>query len=72
MPATVNDTAAFKHAVKHYGVTNEEDFYHLHNPSFTQCNAVFKDLIKKLTENPDTNYLILYVFAGHGMNVSGQ
>ena len=30
------------------------------------------DLLKKLRANPDTNYLILYVFAGHGMNVSGQ
>ena len=28
--------------------------------------------MKKFAENPDTNYLILFVFAGHGMNASGQ
>ena len=71
LPATVEDTAAFKHAVKHYGVTDENDFYNLHDPTEKQCQAVFRDLIKKFTDNPEDNYLVLFVFAGHGMNVAG-
>ena len=72
LPATVDDTAAFKSAMNYYGITNEEDFYNLHDPTLNECNAVFRELIKKFAENPDTNYLILFVFAGHGMNASGQ
>ena len=37
LPATVEDTAAFKHAVKHYGVTDENDFYNLHDPTEKEC-----------------------------------
>ena len=33
LPSTANDTAAFKHAVKHYGVNDENDFYNLHDPT---------------------------------------
>ena len=71
LPATVDDTAAFKHAVSHYGVIDEEDFYTLHDPTEKEANHVFRDLCKKFRDNPETYYLILFVFAGHGMNVAG-
>ena len=30
------------------------------------------DIKKRLAANPETNHLIIYIAAGHGMNVDGQ
>ena len=63
---------AISNALKHYGVTNEEDFYILRNPRFAQCENTSENLRNKLEDNPDTNHLILFVITGHGMNEAGQ
>ena len=72
LPACTDDIDAFKEAMKHYGATDPEDCYVLHNANSKECNTTFRTLTQRLQKNPDTNFLILYVFAGHGMNVKGQ
>ena len=71
LPACTDDIDAFKEAMKCYGVTNPEDCYVLHNADFKTCTLTFRQIQKRLSNNKDTNFLILYVFAGHGMNVKG-
>ena len=71
LPACTDDIEAFKEAMKHYGATDPADCYHLHNADRKKCTATFNEIGKRLRENPEINHLIMYVFAGHGMNVEG-
>ena len=35
-------------------------------------NDLIKELAAKFKKEPEKNFLVIYVVAGHGMNVSGQ
>ena len=72
LPACLDNIKTFKEAMEHYGATKPEDVYNLCNESFKQCTVTLRNIQKRIQEDPETNYLILYVIAGHGMNVKGQ
>ena len=72
LPACTDDIEDFKEAMKHYGATDPADCYHLHNPSRIECTKTFGRIGIRLEKNPEVNHLIMYVFAGHGMNKYGQ
>ena len=72
LPACTEDIEAFKEAMEHYGATDPDDCYVMHNANFKECNTIFRNMQNRIKKNPDTNFLVLYVFAGHGMNVKGQ
>ena len=72
LPNCTDDIDSFREAMKHYGATDPDDCYVLHNADFKTCNAKFRDLQKRMQKNPETKFLVLYVLAGHGMNVKGQ
>ena len=72
LPACADDIDAFRDAMKYYGATDPGDSYVLHNADFKTCNATFKNIQKRLLQNPKTKFLILYACAGHGMDVKGQ
>ena len=71
LPSCTDDMDAFRDAMKHYGATDPADCYVLHNASFRECNSTFREITERISSNKDKNFLILYVFAGHGMNVKG-
>ena len=72
LPNCSDDIESFKEAMRHYGVTDPDDCYEIHDTDFKTCNLVFRKMQQRLMSNPEVNHLILYVFAGHGMNVKGQ
>ena len=72
LPACLDDVEAFKKCMEYYDLTNPENTYTLHNESFRNCNKTFINIKNRLKNDPDTNYLIFIVAAGHGMNSSGQ
>ena len=59
--------------MKLYGFDkNPEDIYVLKNENSKAFRTTFGKITRRLQKDPDTNYLILYVIAGHGMNQNGQ
>ena len=70
--ACTDDIDAFRDCMKHYGVNDPKNAYVLHNADFRTCNTTFRNIQKRLNSDKDKKFLILYVLAGHGMNVKGQ
>ena len=44
LPACMDDIDSFKEAMKHYGVTDPDDCYEMHDADFKTCNAVFRKM----------------------------
>ena len=73
LPDTEKDIEAFKDAMEHYDCTNPDDIYEIKDATnLLDVIKVMVEIKKRLKDNPDTNHLIMYVAAGHGMNESGK
>jgi hypothetical protein len=72
LPACLDDINAFKECMKYYDLTDPDNIYELHNKSFRECNKTFINIKNRLKKEPETNYIIFIVAAGHGMNSEGQ
>ena len=72
LPACLDVIEAFKKAMVYYDLTAPANTYLLHNAKQSTCMATMSTIKKRLKEDPETNYLIFFVCAGHGMNASGQ
>ena len=62
-------------AMKRYKITDmgpKNMFAMLKEPSIKQCNDTIKEIRKQMRENPSENFLIIYVLAGHGMQLEGN
>ena len=42
------------------------------DPNIEQCDDTINDIKKRLCENPDQNFFIIYVLKGRGMMSNGQ
>ena len=71
LPHCGKDIVAFKGAMERYGITNPADIYELEDPKFMQTLKTMKKIRERLKDNPEKKHLILYVAAGHGMNLRG-
>ena len=75
LPHCEDDIEAFKGAMEQYGITkatNPGNIYELKDPKNMEVMKTMAEIKKRLKANPDKKHLILYVAAGHGMNVNGQ
>ena len=57
-----------------YGVTDRgpNDLYVMQDPDQKRIRKVKKSLLTVLKNNPEAKVLIVFVLAGHGMQVSGK
>ena len=78
LPDAKKDCDDLRECLKHYGLhQDEEDFYFLDdNPSSKQIDQTMKILTKRLKEGreqkPAINYIVIFLFAGHGLLKEGE
>jgi len=72
LPDCTKDTEYFEVVQHAYNWTEEGCVYKFHNPTFDELNNAYKKIYKEISKNASTNYLIVYVFACHGMNEQGM
>ena len=72
LPECPKDIEAWREVMHFYDWNKDEDTYMLHDPSHAELIAAFKEVWNKLSKNRDTNFLIFFVFASHGMNSEGK
>ena len=72
----LKDCDTIRPVLESYGITDlgGEGKPHIMNDNgtFKKIFTVMRDLKKRFTMEPDKNFLIVFVLAGHGMQVSGQ
>ena len=65
------DIEAIKPILERYGIGNKsepENLYILNEAhAFAPVKKVIVEIRRRIRDNPDTNFLIVYVLAGHGM-----
>ena len=69
------DCKTFKNAMKEYKITDTgpEDIYNMDsNPKDDTIKETVKEIKIRLRDNPDKNFLIFYILAGHGMVMGGR
>ena len=59
-------------SLKSYGVRNENIYRHNNDATSNSMNQTYKELKKTFKKNPDKNYAVIHVYAGHGMIVGGK
>ena len=57
--------------MKRYCVIDKKNVYHLYNSDLKTCNKTLLAIMKRLKESPETNFLIIFCVAGHGLNYQG-
>ena len=68
-----DDCATIKTALDRYNVTDTCDgLYWMEDPDQMRIKQVKSSLLKKLRNNPKEKILIVFVLAGHGMQMSGK
>ena len=70
LDACKDDIDLFRDVLKRYKVKKENE-HNCHNPTRKQMDDLIKELAKKFKSEPEKNFLVIYVVAGHGMNCSG-
>ena len=76
LKAVEKDMAAFRNALKYFGLTKEymspENIVELKDiTSKMDCFKAIVGVKKRIKLTPEKNFLILWCLAGHGMNWSG-
>ena len=63
-----------KAAMANYGVTDTANGLYTieEDPELKQIMIVLRDIKIRLKNNPDRNFLIIYIMAGHGMQCVGK
>ena len=64
-----------KQALEKYGITDmgPDDMYRMiDNPKKKQKDAVIRDIKFRLLQQPNENFLIVFILAGHGMHADGK
>ena len=68
-----SDCEALRKAIKPYGVRNLENiFYHDNNATTRSTYQTLSKIRALFKENPDKNYTVIHLYAGHGMIASGR
>ena len=52
-------------------LVKSEDIIEIKNLSLKKCEKAYDQLRTRITENANTNYLVVHVFAGHGIQADG-
>ena len=72
LKAVEKDMAAFRGAMKYFGLTNPANTVELKEPERAiHCGKAVLTIKRRFAAEPDKNFLMLWVLAGHGMNWSG-
>ena len=75
LPGTEKDCRAIRKAAKKYGATDNGDgTYTLKDTEANHGNyrKIQRSILTRLRAKPEKKYLIIYCFAGHGMNENGR
>ena len=54
-----------------YQVEDENDIYRLNNPTMKELNKTLTDIALRIKRNPKENFLVVLLFAGHGILKQG-
>ena len=74
----LKDCEEMREALKRYGITDtgpigDENLYVLNdNATAAKIRKVMQNIRHRIASDPEKNYLVVYVLAGHGMIVSGK
>ena len=65
------DCDAFRKIIKRYSVKDENE-YILRDPAEYEVERVQKALLKRIETESETKFLIIFVVAGHDLNIGGK
>ena len=54
-----------------YQVEDENDIYRLNNPTMKELNKTLTDIALRIKRNKKENFLVILLFAGHGILKQG-
>ena len=66
LTATKDDISLFSSVMARYQIKEENEFY-MEDPTAAQMRKLMNTLYKRYLNNPSTNFLTIFVVAGHGM-----
>ena len=74
LPATKQDCLTLRVALEAYGIVDRgpDNMYVMDDPNMKRVRAVKRSLMMMLKDNPDKKVLIVFILAGHGMQMSGK
>ena len=76
LPAAKQDCEDLRKCMKEFDITDEQDIYTMDNTTEAETQAVFDELDVRLKQGrdnlPRVNYLIICLFAGHGVLKDGM
>ena len=62
-----------RYGIKDTGPIEDENLYVINdNATFKKTSSIMKNIRQRIANNPDKNYLVVYVLAGHGMIAAGK
>lgn len=67
VPLAIDDCEFAKKIFLTQYLVMPKDIIELKNKTTSECEQEYIDLSKEVQDNPDTNYLIVHVLAGHGV-----
>ena len=71
LEAPKKDCQIFHEVMQKFPIKEENQFF-MYDPSSKEMNKLMMDLYKRFRKNKDTNYVLIFVVAGHGMNADGM
>ena len=66
-----SDCLGLRKAVIKYRITENDKYYYLQNPSHKKFQTVYKEIEDTIKKNPESNYVVLHLFACHGIHKKG-
>ena len=69
LPAAKEDIEVFKRVMNTYNVDQE---FFCADASYKEIQKLTLDLTKTFVKNKNTNFAVIYLVAGHGMNIDGK
>ena len=75
LPDAREECNMMREALENYGITDMgfENMYRIDDdPSIERCQDVMFSISKRLKDNRDKNFLIIYIFRGHGVQDMGS
>ena len=70
MPLAIEDCEFAKKIFQTEYLVKSEDIYEIKNLTKNECKSKYDELMRRILNDPKTNYLVVHVFAGHGIEYS--
>lgn len=67
----VQDCIDLDRCLKKYQVEDENDIYRLNDPTMKELTKTLTDIALRIKRNKNENYLVILLFAGHGILKQG-